>query len=69
MDNMPELRVPNIIPINDHVWLLDDNHAATCYVVAGTKQALKRRKKFLATHQFFTTGADWNRVYEEQGVE
>ena len=39
MDNMPELRIPNVIPINDHVWLLDDNHAATCYVVAGTKQA------------------------------
>ena len=36
---MPELRIPNVIPINDHVWLLDDNHAATCYVVAGTKQA------------------------------
>ncbi len=36
---MPELRVPNVIPVNDHVWLLDDNHQATCYVVAGTKQA------------------------------
>ena len=36
---MPELRIPNVIPINDHVWLLDDNHAATCYVVAGAKQA------------------------------
>ena len=36
---MPELRIPNVIPINDHVWMLDDNHAATCYVVAGAKQA------------------------------
>ena len=36
---MPELRIPNVIPINDHVWLLDDNHAATCYVVGGAKQA------------------------------
>ena len=36
---MPELRKPYIIPINDHVWLLDDNHEASCYVVAGTKQA------------------------------
>ena len=36
---MPELRTPNVIPVNDHVWLLDDNHQATCYVVAGTKQA------------------------------
>ena len=36
---MPELRVPNVIPVNDHVWLLDDSHQATCYVVAGTKQA------------------------------
>lgn len=33
------------------------------------KLTLKRRKRFLASHQFFTTGADWNRVYEEQGVE
>ena len=36
---MPELRIPNVIPVNDHVWLLDDHHEATCYVVAGTKQA------------------------------
>ena len=36
---MSEFRVPNVIPVNDHVWLLDDNHEATCYVVAGTKQA------------------------------
>ena len=36
---MPEFRVPNVIPVNDHVWLLDDNHDATCYVVAGTKLA------------------------------
>ena len=36
---MFQLRKPDIIPVNDHVWLLDDNHEATCYVVAGTKQA------------------------------
>ena len=36
---MPEFRIPNVIPVNDHVWLLDDNHDATCYVVAGTKLA------------------------------
>ncbi len=36
---MFQLRKPNVIPINDHVWLLDDHHEATCYVVAGTKQA------------------------------
>ena len=36
---MYQLRKPNVIPINDHVWLLDDNHEATCYVVAGTKLA------------------------------
>jgi glyoxylase-like metal-dependent hydrolase (beta-lactamase superfamily II) len=36
---MPELRKPKIVPINDHVWLLDDHHQATCYVVAGTKLA------------------------------
>ena len=36
---MFQLRTPNIVPLSDHVWLLDDNHEATCYVVAGTKQA------------------------------
>lgn len=36
---MPELRKTKIVPINDHVWLLDDHHEATCYVVAGTRQA------------------------------
>ena len=36
---MFELRKPNVIPINDHIWLLDDNHEATCYVVAGTEYA------------------------------
>ena len=36
---MFQLRKPNVIPINDHVWLLDDHHEATCYVVAGGKQA------------------------------
>ena len=39
MENAPQLRIPNVIPINDHIWLLDDNHQATCYVVAGSKQA------------------------------
>ena len=29
----------NVIPVNDHVWLLDDNREATCYVIAGTEQA------------------------------
>ena len=36
---MFELRIPDIVRINDHVWLLDDHHEAACYVVAGTKQA------------------------------
>ena len=36
---MFQQRKPNIIPVNDHVWLLDDNHEATCYVVAGTERA------------------------------
>ena len=36
---MPELRKPNIVPVNDHVWLLDDHHTATCYVIAGTEKA------------------------------
>ncbi len=35
---MFQLRKPNVIPINDHVWLLDDNYEASCYVVSGTKQ-------------------------------
>ena len=37
---MFELRKPEILPINDHVWLLDDHGEATCYVVAGTEQAM-----------------------------
>ncbi|MCR5733261.1 MAG: MBL fold metallo-hydrolase [Lachnospiraceae bacterium] len=37
---MTELRKPEIIPVNDHVWLLNDNSQATCYVVAGTRQAM-----------------------------
>lgn len=36
---MFQLRKPNVISINDHVWLLDDNHEASCYIIAGTKQA------------------------------
>ena len=35
---MFQLRKPNVIPINDHVWLLDDNYEASCHVVSGTKQ-------------------------------
>jgi len=27
---MLQLRKPEIVPINDHVWLLDDNHEAAC---------------------------------------
>ena len=37
---MLKLRKPEILPINDHIWLLDDNHEATCYVVAGRERAL-----------------------------
>lgn len=37
---MLELRKPDIVPVNDHVWLLDDHHEATCYVVAGEKRAM-----------------------------
>jgi len=37
---MLKLRKPEIIPINDHIWLLDDNHEAACYVVAGSERAL-----------------------------
>ena len=37
---MLELRKPEIIEINNHLWLLNDNNQATCYVVAGTKQAM-----------------------------
>ena len=36
---MNEVRNVNIVPVNDHVWLLDDSHEATCYVVAGSQQA------------------------------
>ncbi len=36
---MMELRKPYIIPVNDHVWLLDDDHMASCYVIDGTRQA------------------------------
>ena len=35
---MFQLRKPNVIPINDHVWLLDDNYEASCYVVSGTNR-------------------------------
>ena len=37
---MLKLRKPEILPINDHIWLLDDNHEATCYVVTGRERAL-----------------------------
>ena len=36
---MTQLRTPIIHPINDHVWWLDDHQVASCYVVAGTRQA------------------------------
>ncbi len=36
---MMELRKPYIIPVNDHVWLLNDDHMASCYVIDGTRQA------------------------------
>ena len=35
---MFQLKTPNITPINDHVWWLDDQ-TASCYVVAGTSLA------------------------------
>jgi len=35
-----ELREPEVTQINDHVWLLDDNHEATMYLVAGTERAM-----------------------------
>ncbi len=38
MENM--LRKPQIVPVNDHVWILDDNGDATCAVVAGCKAAM-----------------------------
>ncbi len=37
---MLKLRKPEIIPINDHIWLLDDNHEAACCVVTGRERAL-----------------------------
>jgi len=33
-------RSPIVKQINDHVWLMDDNHEATWYLVAGEKQAM-----------------------------
>lgn len=33
-------RRPKIVPVNDHVWLLNDNNEATGYVVAGTRRAV-----------------------------
>ncbi|MGN0484493.1 MAG: MBL fold metallo-hydrolase [Lachnospiraceae bacterium] len=35
-----ELRHPKITQINDHIWLLNDNDEATCYVVAGKEKAM-----------------------------
>jgi len=35
-----EFREPIISQVNDHIWLLDDNHEATMYLVAGTEQAM-----------------------------
>ncbi len=35
-----EFREPIITQVNDHIWLLDDNHEATMYLVAGTERAM-----------------------------
>ena len=35
-----ELRTPEVTPVNDHVWLLNDHGTATCYVVAGAEKAM-----------------------------
>ncbi len=37
---MFRLRKPNIIPVNDHIWLMDDHKAATCCLVAGHEAAM-----------------------------
>ena len=36
---MSENRNITVVPVNDHVWLLDDSREAACYVVAGQKRA------------------------------
>ena len=33
------LREPEILSVNDHIWLLNDNNEATGYVIAGTRYA------------------------------
>lgn len=35
-----EMRSPNVVPINDHIWLMDDHGDATWYVVAGSERAM-----------------------------
>lgn len=35
-----EMQQPKITPINDHIWLLNDNDGCACYVVAGREKAL-----------------------------
>lgn len=35
-----ELRSPNVRQINDHVWLMDDQGAASWYLVAGREKAM-----------------------------
>ena len=35
-----ELRRPNVRPVNDHIWLMDDCGDATWYVVAGRERAM-----------------------------
>lgn len=32
------------------------------------KFTLKRRKEFLNTHEHFSSGTDWNKIFEEQGI-
>ena len=35
-----QLRSPIVHPINDHVWMMDDHHAAAWYLVAGKEKAM-----------------------------
>ena len=35
-----QLRHPEIVQINDHIWLMNDHNEATGYVVAGNRMAM-----------------------------
>lgn len=35
-----EFRSPTVVPVNDHIWLMDDHGDATWYVVAGKARAM-----------------------------